>query len=79
MKSPLRLLGWLLVACGVAVCVLAFLTQGGAAPFGVNLLGPSVFTASGRQSWIVGGAFALLLGAIVLRATRRDYSRRRGG
>jgi hypothetical protein len=77
MKSPLRLLGWLLVGCGVAVATLALMTHAGGAPLGVNVLGPSVFTASGRQAWIAGSCFAVAFGAIVLRATRRDYIKRR--
>lgn len=77
MKSPLRLLGWLLVGFGVAVGALALLTHSGGAPLGVNLLGPGVFTAAGRQAWIAGSLFAIALGALVVRAVRRDYSRRR--
>lgn len=73
MKQFFRAVAWLLFLGGLAMSYMAIMADRGVAPFGIEVFSPG--TAATGQQRIVVWVCAAAVGLILLRLTRRNWTR----
>ena len=73
MKPFFRLVGWLLVLCGLGLAGLAYSAGKHDAPFGIDVFGGAIRTPADGSRWMIACIAAAAVGALLLYLTRRNW------
>ena len=73
MKAFFRLVGWLLVLCGLGLAGLAYAAGKHDAPLGIDVFGGAIRTQANGSRWLIACIAVAAVGALLLFLTRRNW------